>query len=378
VPLRHHRRRGLHLDAFHLCHHRGHHSLHSRERPTNGGSYNFFVRCQDAAANANPNDFSISFAVAQSGDATPPTRSNGSPTGTLPAGTTQTALSLTTNENATCRYATTAGVVYASMTGTFVLTDGTSHSTTVSGLTNGGSYTYYIRCQDTSLNVDPNDYPITFSVADPSLVAAYSFNEGNGTTVADTSGHGLTGTISGATWTTQGRFGNALSFNGTDAWVTVPSNSVLNLTDLMTLEAWVYPTAQGGLWRNVLIKERPGGEVYNLYSNTDAAVPAVFAVRSAAPNAPVGSAGVSAIPLNAWTHLAVTYDGAQLRLFVNGTPVGSQPMTGSMVTSTGALRIGGNSVWGEYFQGEIDEVRIYNRALTQAEIQTDMTRPIAP
>jgi hypothetical protein len=227
-------------------------------------------------------------------------------------------------------------------------------------------------------NVNPDDFPISFAVADPSLVAAYSFNAGSGTTVADVSGPGLTGTITGATWTTQGRFGNALSFNGVNAWVTVPSNAVLNLTTAMTLEAWVFPTVQGGLWHNVLIKERTGGEVYNLYANTDTGVPAAFAVRSAAPAAPVGTAGVSPIPLNAWTHLAVTYDGAMLRLYVNGTQVGSTAMTGSMVTSTGALRIGGNSIWGEYFQGQIDEIRIYNRALTQPQIQADMTKPLAP
>jgi hypothetical protein len=345
----------------------------------NGGSYSFFVRCQDTSANANPDDFPIGFSVAQPGDTTPPVRSNGLPTGTLAAGTTQTTLSLATDENATCRYATTAGVAYASMTSTFTTTGGTAHSTAVTGLTNGGSYSYFVRCRDVATNVNPDDFPISFAVADPSLVAAYSFNAGSGTTVADVSGHGLTGTISGgATWTAQGRFGNALSFNGTNAMVTVASNALLNLTTAMTVEAWVFPTAQGNLWHNVLIKERPGGEVYNLYGNTDSSVPATFAVRSAAPTSPVGAMGVSALPLNTWTHLAVTYDGAMLRLYVNGAQVGSAAMTGAMVTSTGALRIGGNSIWGEFFQGQIDEIRIYNRALTQGEIQTDMTRPVTP
>jgi hypothetical protein len=51
-------------------------------------------------------------------------------------------------------------------------------------------------------------------------------------------------------------------------------------------------------------------------------------------------------------------------------------VTGAITTSTGVLRIGGNSVWGEYFKGLIDEVRMYNRALSAAEVQTDMNRPI--
>ena len=73
-----------------------------------------------------------------------------------------------------------------------------------------------------------------------------------------------------------------------------------------------------------------------------------------------------------------TYDGSAARLHVNGTLVRTLTFSGPMLTSTGVLRIGGNSVWGEFFQGRIDEVRIYNRALTAAEIQTDMTAPLAP
>jgi hypothetical protein len=51
---------------------------------------------------------------------------------------------------------------------------------------------------------------------------------------------------------------------------------------------------------------------------------------------------------------------------------------GPIATSSGPLRIGGNGVWAEYFQGKIDNVRVYNRTLTQAEIQGDMTLPVTP
>ena len=61
-----------------------------------------------------------------------------------------------------------------------------------------------------------------------------------------------------------------------------------------------------------------------------------------------------------------------LRFYVNGVQVGSRAQTGNMVVSSRALRIGGNGVWGEYFNGLIDDVRIYNRALTATEIQADM------
>ena len=132
---------------------------------TNGAIYSFFVRCQDSLGNSNPEDFSIVFSVANPGDTTPPVRSNGQPTGVLAAGTTQTNLSLATNENATCRYATVAGTAYASMVNTFSTTGGTAHSTTVSGLVSGGTYSYYVRCQDASGNANPDDFTITFTTA---------------------------------------------------------------------------------------------------------------------------------------------------------------------------------------------------------------------
>jgi len=58
--------------------------------------------------------------------------------------------------------------------------------------------------------------------------------------------------------------------------------------------------------------------------------------------------------------------------------VATAAQTGAIATSSGPLRIGGNAVWGEYFQGRIDEVRIYSRALSQTEIQTDMNTRVNP
>ncbi|MFH1710964.1 MAG: dockerin type I domain-containing protein [Nanoarchaeota archaeon] len=107
------------------------------------------------------------FGASPTPDTTPPVRSNGAPSGTLSAGTTSTSISLTTNEAATCRYSTNSGTAYASMANTFSSTGSTSHSTTVSGLTNGSSYTYYVRCLDGSTNANTNDYPISFSVNQP-------------------------------------------------------------------------------------------------------------------------------------------------------------------------------------------------------------------
>jgi hypothetical protein len=83
------------------------------------------------------------------------------------------------------------------------------------------------------------------------------------------------------------------------------------------------------------------------------------------------------LPLGTWSHVAVTYDGANQRLYVNGVQVASRAQTGSMALGNGPLRIGGNGSWAtEFFQGLIDDVRVYNRALTATEIATDMSTPV--
>ena len=67
-----------------------------------------------------------------------------------------------------------------------------------------------------------------------------------------------------------------------------------------------------------------------------------------------------------------------MRLYVNGTQVATRAQTGALATSDGPLRFGGNTVWGEWFAGRLDELRVYNRALTAAEVAADVTRPVGP
>ena len=205
------------------------------------------------------------------------------------------------------------------------------------------------------------------------LVGQWGFDETTGTTAADQSGNGLNGTITGATHTTTGKFGNDLTFNGTSNLVSVADNAKLDLTTGMTLEAWVNPSTLSGLWRTVGIKENTGALVYSLYAGNDTntasghvSTPAESDTRSAA----------NAVPLNAWTHLATTYDGSSLKIYVNGVLASSKAVTGSMPNSSGALKLGGNSVWGEWFKGQLDEIRLYSRALTAGQIQTDMATPV--
>ena len=203
------------------------------------------------------------------------------------------------------------------------------------------------------------------------MVAAYAFDEGSGTTVADASGNGNTGTLSNVTWATGGRYGNALSFNGTSARVNVPNSSSLQLTSGMTLEAWVNPLSVSSAWRDVIYK---GNDNYYLEGTSG------NSGRPAGGGTFGGTAaeayGLSSLAPGAWSHLALTYDGTTLRLYVNGTLVGSQAKPGAIATSTNQLQIGGDSLYGQYFNGMIDELRIYNGALSAAAIQADMTTPI--
>jgi hypothetical protein len=209
---------------------------------------------------------------------------------------------------------------------------------------------------------------VSNSGASSGLVAAYAFSEGTGTAVADASGNGNNGTLnSGVTWSTQGRFGNALSFNGTTGFVTVPDAPSLRLTGTMTLEAWVYPTSLSGSWRDVIYK---GNDNYYLEAlSTQGGAPATGGTFGE-------TYGLSALALNTWSHLAATYDRVTLRLYVNGVQVASRALTGPIATSNNPLQIGGDSIYGQYFQGLIDEVRVYNRVLSQAEIQTDMNTAV--
>ncbi len=208
----------------------------------------------------------------------------------------------------------------------------------------------------------------------PGLVAAYGFEELTGTAATDSSGSGSTGTISGAARTAAGKFGRALSFDGANDLVTVADAPGLDLSTGMTLEAWVRPTANTG-WRTVVTKEQVGNIVYGLFSNSDTARPS--GIVSVGPSQDIVR-GPSALVLSSWTHLATTYDGSVLRLYVNGLLVASRNVSGAMPNSSQPLQIGGNNVWAEWFVGTIDEVRVYNRALTAAEIVADRDSPVVP
>lgn len=204
---------------------------------------------------------------------------------------------------------------------------------------------------------------------DTGLKLSYAFGEGSGGTTSDSSGNAHTGTISGATWTTSGKYGNALLFDGVNDFVSSPDANDLDFTTGMTLEAWVYPTSTLTSPAGIIVKEHCYFLYANLYNNLPQGGFSDGVVNFLAT-------GTSTLAVNTWTHLAVTYDNVSVTLYVNGAQVSSLAKTGSIVTSSGQLRIGTSS-FNEPFPGRIDNVRLYNRALSPAEIITNMNTAVA-
>ena len=335
------------------------------------GVYHYQVVARDAAGNVSAPSNEASATV--TGDVTPPSVSITSPAGgAIVSGTvTVTATAADTGG--------VAGVQFRLDGNPLGLEDTTSpysvawNTTTA---TNGG-HTLTAVARDASANTTTSS-PVTVTVNNTippvptGLMAAYNFNEGSGATVIDRSGRAHNGAVFQAVWSTAGHTAGALSFDGVNDWVTVADHADLDLTSAMTLEAWVRPTTTTG-WRTAMIKEGCGGLCYALYGSGSPARPSGYATMGITER---GVTGPSTLAANTWAHVAVTYDGTTMRLYVNGTQFATQAQTGNITTSTGALRLGGNAVWGEFFSGLIDDARIYNRALTAAQIVTDRDTPV--
>jgi hypothetical protein len=235
-----------------------------------------------------------------------------------------------------------------------------------------GTYTGSVRIEAAGATGSPVTIPVTLSVTPPAsgLVGAWGFDEASGATVVDASGSGNTGTISGAT-RTAGRNGGGLTFDGINDWVSVNDSSSLDLTTGITLEAWVRPVNVND-WQTVIIKERPGQLSYALYSSIHTRRPSAHVYTTG----DMALEGPSALPTLTWSHLAMTWDGLTMRIYVNGSQVASSALAGAAVTSASPLRIGGNGIWNEWFNGALDDVRVYNRALTPAQIIADRDTPV--
>ncbi|MDX6439390.1 MAG: hypothetical protein QOF45_1973, partial [Gaiellaceae bacterium] len=339
---------------------------------TCGTSYMLAVDAYDAAGNRSTRP-SLSASTSACTPPPPDTQAPTAPGGLIAGGQTQTQITVSWNASTD-----NVGVTgYSRYRAGALISSGTGTSFTFTGLTCGTSYVLAVDAYDAAGNrsTRPSLAAATQPCATPP-VAAYSFDAGSGTSLTDNSGNGNTGAISGATWTTAGKSGRALTFDGVSDLVTVADKASLDLTTGMTLEAWIRPTANS-VWRTVVTKETSGNLTYGLFSNSDVPQPSSIVTIGASAVQDV-TTGTTEVPLSSWAHLATTYDGSVLRLYVNGTQVATKNVTGAMASSTGPLQIGGNNVWSEWFQGQIDDLRIYDRALSPSELQTDMNNPVAP
>jgi hypothetical protein len=204
------------------------------------------------------------------------------------------------------------------------------------------------------------------SAADPSLVGWWKLDETSGTTAADSSGNGNTGTVNGpATWVA-GQLGGGLQLSGTNNYVECGNGASLNMRAQVTLSAWIKPTTAGnGQHQHYVTK---GDTCYALKHNTGNYME--FNVYDGAWYTASGPAVNAATFNNVWHHVAGTYDGTTLKIYVDGV---LQPTTATHVGQIGAsstsVTLGrDNTNNGRYFTGIIDDARIYNRALSDVEI----------
>jgi hypothetical protein len=205
------------------------------------------------------------------------------------------------------------------------------------------------------------------------LRAYYRFEEGSGTTAADSSGNNLTGTLlNGPLWA-PGKLGQyALDFDGSNDRVDVGNPALLQLTGPMTLTAWAYPESLSDNGRIITKGGASGSRGWSLnVENTGSA----WAFQIASSSTTLASLQVSGVPLNTWTHVAGVYDpndagGPSMKLYTNGllaktltAGVPAAQFNSGVNVSIGA-RADGTTRW----NGRIDEVRLYARALSGAEI----------
>lgn len=221
---------------------------------------------------------------------------------------------------------------------------------------------------------------VLFSVNAPAQtgpVAAYGLNETSGTTAADASGSGLAGTLKGASWTAAGRHAGALSFNGSTSYVDLGNPSALQLTGSMTVSAWVYPTAHPGDDGQIVAKSDGGGWQFKTSPDTGVRT---FGFGVTGPSGFVQRYSQSVYSLYTWYHVTGVFNASArtLDIYINGV-LNNGVLNGSVPSAQANSSVNvniGRRTGGYLFAGTIDEVRIYNRALTAAQIQADMNTPI--
>ncbi len=201
------------------------------------------------------------------------------------------------------------------------------------------------------------------------------FDEGAGSLTKDSSCNRNNGNINGSTWTTNGKIGNALNFDGVDDYVNVTNSPSLNISgNQITLAAWIKPGSSTG--RVIVGKPHASTHIspyfkYLLYYDAGSNPRQIaFRITTTGGSSKVVRSGAgNTCPEGTWCYVAGTYNGSVMKVFLDGTERYSDSKTGNIETSDQNLFIGQNVAGTERFNGTIDEVVVYNRVLSQAEIQ---------
>jgi hypothetical protein len=212
------------------------------------------------------------------------------------------------------------------------------------------------------------------TAAGPNL--SYSFDNNTGTLATDYSGNSNNGTLTnGPAWTT-GKYGMGLSFDGINDYVQVKNSSTLSLGSNGTLEAWVKVNTLGK-WHGIIAKGSANSDPANSYAIEINNSNNFLCILGNGVTSRVLTSS-STVVAGQFYHIACAWNGTTIQMYVNGTQNASVAQAITPAVNTAPLSIGqfgGNS---DPTSGIIDEVRIYNRALSATEVQTDMNTPLAP
>lgn len=207
------------------------------------------------------------------------------------------------------------------------------------------------------------------NVAEDGLVGYWAFDEGAGKTATDISGNGHNGEFAGAPKWVDGKFNSALEFDGVDDHVKVKDNDSLDLTDEVTLMAWFNPSA-ALTSRRMMVKNNSIFVIFD-FGNANSVD---FLVK---PDNLFAQSKTTDWKIGQWYHFAGTFDGKTLRVYINGVLEGEAQNNKPIAPSDLELWIGGddNGRPTDWFPGKIDEVRLYEKVLSEADIQKVMDTP---
>ncbi|MFC1713454.1 LamG domain-containing protein [Candidatus Poribacteria bacterium] len=209
-----------------------------------------------------------------------------------------------------------------------------------------------------------------YAVIDPeTVVGAWLFEETSGNTAKDSSGKGNDGAIQGTPQLVNGRFGKALEFDGQEDHVIVKDSDSLDLNE-MTVAAWVNLSAYADDQR-VISKEEGIADPYSVYSlQISGTGDTKLEFRPTLNGARQQIASGADVPLNEWTHVAATYDGSEVVLYIDGEIDKQTPATGDMMVNDKDLWIGASEFWTpRFFNGIMDDAVLFSVALSQNEIK---------